>query len=99
MCMLIHTHPKSSAAETRSARDTSFVHTDNARPYSTPLAPKTPWPQPHTRCRCPLGWPPRGAVVLAGSRVDERHRLTTGRVDELAVNEVLHCRHGKAPVR
>src|SRR4029079_8903303 len=38
MCVLIHTHPQSRAADTRSARDTSFVHTDDASPYSVPLA-------------------------------------------------------------
>ena len=38
MWVLIHTQPKSSAAETRSARLMSLVHTDEARPYSTPLA-------------------------------------------------------------
>ena len=37
MCVLIHTQPKSSALDTRMARDTSFVHTDEARPNSTPF--------------------------------------------------------------
>jgi hypothetical protein len=35
---LIHTQPKRSAFDTRSARPTSRVHTDDARPYGVSLA-------------------------------------------------------------
>ena len=38
MWSLIHTQPKRSAFETRSARPTSRVHTEEARPYGVPLA-------------------------------------------------------------
>jgi hypothetical protein len=38
MWSLSHTQPKRSALETRSARPTSRVHTEEARPYGVPLA-------------------------------------------------------------
>jgi hypothetical protein len=38
---LIHTHPKSSRLAIRMARPWSLVHTDDARPYSTPLAQRS----------------------------------------------------------
>ena len=38
MWSLIHTQPNRSALETRSARPTSRVQTDDARPYVVPLA-------------------------------------------------------------
>src|SRR3954463_11455082 len=38
MWSLIHTQPKRSAFETRSARPTFWVHNDEARPYGVPLA-------------------------------------------------------------
>ena len=41
MWVLIHTHPKSSAADIRIARPKSLVQTEEARPYSTPFAHAT----------------------------------------------------------
>ncbi len=43
MCVLIHTQPKSSAFDMRIARPKSFVHTDDANPYSTPFAHSIAW--------------------------------------------------------
>ena len=39
--MLIHTQPKSSARDMRMARPWSEVHTEEARPYSVPLAQRS----------------------------------------------------------
>ena len=38
MCVLIHTHPKSRALDTRNARAWSRVQTLEASPYGTPFA-------------------------------------------------------------
>ena len=39
--MLTHTQPKSSRRDTRIARPWSLVQTEDASPYSTPLAQRT----------------------------------------------------------
>jgi hypothetical protein len=41
MWQLTHTQPKSRRCVIRMARPWSLVHTDEARPYSTPLAQRT----------------------------------------------------------
>ena len=50
MWVLIHTHPKSSRLDMRMARPWFRVHTDDARPYSTPLAHATAWSSSLNRC-------------------------------------------------
>ena len=55
MWVLIHTTPKSRCFDIRIARPWSLVHTDDARPYSTPLAQRSASPSSEKRCTVMTG--------------------------------------------